>query len=737
MRFDPRLVLAACALVLGACRPGQSEGPRAPAAPVALGPLVAVPVAPGTFGARTHEALRDGEPSTERRNRLAGVVEAQLARAEARFGAGATEAGVHAVQGAFLLVRAPEDDPLLFASRPAALAAAADACAQTGNEGRALALYERLAALLPPGPARNDVQGHLDALARWSESARGPGAITAAAYDRRLWSSRAVLDPAASTLRAAHGAAAAWVTAALALDPSGLDLEDPQQRSAALEAYAAVQTGGATVVASYLRHGDAAGALAALSAAPFAEISAPGLVERVQAASAGDPAAWAELFALYAAVAEGHDADFRLDPEAARAAAWGAAVELYRAAPASPRATLPLGDLLRRHGMTEVMPLVLADGLGEGTRARDLGGALALLLDAIAEEGQAGRMDVARDTFLAASPILARAERASATHELRPSPARLHFVMAALEAREAEVARAHRHVRDALRIAPEDLDALGLLAGLERQRRDERAALDALGRATRIAERTRRDADLAATLLASFEIHRDGGAGVRHEALLRSALAAALAARSTARATGELARAERLLARALELYGAGDAARSATLRSLAASRTDRDQLAATLIDGMRRALTMGQLPLGRELAREAISADVKAEDLVYVALWLSLLERRAGAEPDGTVAEALAEVTTRTGWIATLRDWGDGGLDDAGLLAAARTPAERTEARFYTTLAGRAGGDPTPGLRAVADSPAIELVEVTIARDLLAATQPGSRPSLPPDVTLP
>jgi hypothetical protein len=103
-------------------------------------------------------------------------------------------------------------------------------------------------------------------------------------------------------------------------------------------------------VASYLRHGDAAGALAAISAAPFAEVSAPGLIERVQAASAGEPAAWAELFALYAAVAEGRDRDFRLDPEVARAAAWGAAVELYRVAPDSPAGTLPLAGLSRGTG---------------------------------------------------------------------------------------------------------------------------------------------------------------------------------------------------------------------------------------------------------------------------------------------------------------------------------------------------------------------------------------------------
>ncbi len=138
------VLFAVFALLQGACRPGQTEGPRAPQPTPVLGPVVAVPVAPAAFAARTHEVLLDGKLSTERRNRLAGVVAAQLGRAEARFAAGAVDGGLRAVEGAFLLVRALDDDPALFSSHPTALRLAADACAREGSEGRALALYERL-----------------------------------------------------------------------------------------------------------------------------------------------------------------------------------------------------------------------------------------------------------------------------------------------------------------------------------------------------------------------------------------------------------------------------------------------------------------------------------------------------------------------------------------------------------------------------------------------------------------
>src|SRR5690606_28420139 len=102
---------------------------------------------------------------------------------------------------------------------------------------------------------------------------------------------------------------------------------------------------------------------------------------------------------------------------------------------------------------------------------------------------------------------------------------------------------------------------------------------------------------------------------------------------------------------------------------------------------------------------------------------------------DGTVDEAYAMVDDASGWPAKLRAWGRGKLTDAALVAAARDTAQRTEAAFYIAM-NQARGDvaSSPALRSVADSAAIELMEVTIARDLVAARR---QYNLPPSIDLP
>ena len=82
------------------------------------------------------------------------------------------------------------------------------------------------------------------------------------------------------------------------------------------------------------------------------------------------------------------------------------------------------------------------------------------------------------------------------------------------------------------------------------------------------------------------------------------------------------------------------------------------------------------------------------------------------------------------------RSTGAGLLDDAALLKAAQTPAQHTEALFYTAMARRARGDARgamTGLGEVVKSDGIDLMEVGIARELLdgpKAQLPG--PSAPP-----
>jgi hypothetical protein len=62
---------------------------------------------------------------------------------------------------------------------------------------------------------------------------------------------------------------------------------------------------------------------------------------------------------------------------------------------------------------------------------------------------------------------------------------------------------------------------------------------------------------------------------------------------------------------------------------------------------------------------------------------------------------------------------------------------QRIEAQFYRAMASPGEKQALERLREVATSEAIQLVEVTIARDLLAGRRKLPRPKLPPHVTLP
>ena len=151
-------------------------------------------------------------------------------------------------------------------------------------------------------------------------------------------------------------------------------------------------------------------------------------------------------------------------------------------------------------------------------------------------------------------------------------------------------------------------------------------------------------------------------------------------------------------------------------------------------------MTRRDLSSARDALRRAIDADLADDDLVYVALWTMLTEKKLGAPSNGAVAEALAAVHDSTGWPSKLEAWATGRLDDAGLLSAARTKSEKTEATFYAAMAADARGDGKGALerlRQVAASEAIELVEVVIARDLVAESGTPMRPKPPEGVSLP
>jgi lipoprotein NlpI len=161
-------------------------------------------------------------------------------------------------------------------------------------------------------------------------------------------------------------------------------------------------------------------------------------------------------------------------------------------------------------------------------------------------------------------------------------------------------------------------------------------------------------------------------------------------------------------------------------------------LTATVLDASRRALTRGDLTAARDAVRQAIEARLDDEDLIYVALWLHLVEKRLNVTGDGTSAEAFANIDEDSGWPAKLAAWARGRLSDDSLLKAARSRVQTTEAKFYTAMSKRSQGEPDPAkLKEVANSEAIELVEVYIARELLANQSARLELKLPESVAVP
>ena len=141
------------------------------------------------------------------------------------------------------------------------------------------------------------------------------------------------------------------------------------------------------------------------------------------------------------------------------------------------------------------------------------------------------------------------------------------------------------------------------------------------------------------------------------------------------------------------------------------------------------------LPAARAALKRGLDGDVSDEDLVYGGLWVSLLERELKATSDGIVGRALRSGQKRA-WTGKLAAWAAGTLSDAGLSTAASSASQRVEAAFYTAMALKVAGDPTAQerLRAVAGAPVIDLLEVQIARDLVA---PRMRAPLPGGVQIP
>jgi tetratricopeptide (TPR) repeat protein len=730
-------LLTALLLGAGGCAATAPHDARSPAATLSKAPVRAVAVSDEAFSRQATAVLASGKFNQQRLNLLAGVVRRQLDRANSRFNNGHTDAGLAALTGAMYLLRAGEHPEAIFKDRTSALGAAAAEVARTGDEGRAFALYQILSAVLPAGSERAEVAAHLAALRRWTKATRASGPMQAVSAKQRMAVDRSLFEATLPALRAAAQSTRDWINSAIDLSNRDQPLSSDFNREESIAAYRAIRSGGATFVALFLRHGDAAGAYNGIEEYDLVRVIPPVLrqpLERIVVDA--DPAGWSELFRLFNEAAQAERPQAAIDAKLAEAAAWGSALELYRSDPTSMAAAMALALLLPHYGMAEVAPTVLARALSTQPRPNDVSFCMALVLRAIIAEDEIGELGAARRTFGAASPIIKLAESPRLAGQVHPNAARLRYVMGALETRAGQLARARPHIEAVVKVDPNP-DALGLLAAIDRQRGALPQALASLGRVVTLARTTGSRTAEAEAWVTAFEIHRERGAPREARAALRAALDNVLVARKLALNTPAHARTERLLARVLEHYGDLRGAQRATQRAYDASTADLDELAATVLDAARRALTRGDLSAARDAVRRALDSGLEDEDVVYVALWLKLLERRLGLPPDGTVEEAFAVTDKRTGWSAKLRAWGRGKLDDGALLKAARNRVERTEAVFYTAMTMKPGSRAELALQQVASSEAIELVEVVIARELLAQPSAKLELMLPADIDLP
>lgn len=743
VRASPRVLGFAAvglALLLSGCS-GARAGGRGPASgDAAIGTVTPRVIDDAAFAGGAYNLLMGTEGGWERASLLAGVVARQLERAKARFEADEPESGLLALQGAFLLMRRGEFRREGLTQGARVLAAGAAEAARLGQEGYTLALYSLLDGMLGPGAERDDVRLHLAAMAAFATPSASVGPLVATGTSARVSAQRALMDSSDERFADASSRMLGWVARAHASGAPELAIRSNAERDEALEAYRALRGGGYALVALYLRHSDPLGAITVTDEAGLDRVISPELRARLEAAADDDDAeAWLDLYRFYDTASREAQAALSIDPELFRGATWGIAMSLFRAEPGSFRGTMPLATRLVDFGMSEVAPLVLNSGLRRGATPDQLAAALALTLNAMVGESQLGQHDAARRTFAGAAPLLELASSKAFAGRVSPSPARLRYVMGTLEADFGELGRAEELLRASLKDEP-DIGPLRVLAAILRQKGDRPGALGLLERIRQLAERTNNALEEAESWRSTFEVLRDGGDRDGMSRALESALARALDATKQSRPGAAQARAERVLAHVLEHYGERAATRRATQRAYDASAADSGQLSATVTDSARRALTIRDLQGARAAVAQAVEASLPAEDLVYVALWLSLLELELAVPSDGSVESAFSAMDDATGWSSKLRAWGRGKLGDSELISGARSAAQRTEATFYTAMMRRVRGDvgADAELEKVSRSPAVNLVEVGIARDLLAQRAgAGAGLKLPPNVALP
>jgi len=733
MGRGPSVLLAAAFLSLAVPNLGCGAGPhKAASTPVADSAEVPV-ISTEQFAEAAQRSLASADRGQSAKLRLAGVVRHQLERARVLFEHGHNRAAEDVITGAMLLLQA--DDAVVPALRgqSEALLQGAHQAARLGDSGRAEALYRRAREFDSRPEVRADIDEHLAAIARFG-LAESDSRLKELGERARHELSFSLLEPSAAPFGTAETAVIAWIKAAVA----GMSAEQPggddEDREEALETYRAIRTGAPALMALSLRHTQPERVVSTLKESDLSR-ALPEDIRRllVDAEKRNSPRAWLSIFQLLDEARRREDEPQALPPYAADAGALWAAISLYRASPSEFEHVMPIAMLLAEFGMPEVSARILSQAVSTETPAEAIAWSVSLVMRCLLDLGETEQIEAARQAFAEAKPLLSLLEARPATARGSGAP---HDMMAALEIRAGYPDRALEHLRAATRKrAP--AETWLRLAEVARQQKDIGLAREALAQA---GERARKAGDVllearAAELAYDVESERmdDSRAAVALELALRRTLTAEEMNLEEIPQSATY----RLLARILERYGLVRETRAAFERALEASRASAEELAMTLTEMARSALCTGDLRLARRATEAAQRFGLASDDVVYIALWQVLLEKRLAKAPDPLPGRLLTEATDAEGWPAVLRQFALGQLDDAALDAAARTMPQRVEATFYRALVSSTGEAQQALLAKVAGGPAIDLVEVHMAQDLLAQAKGRKYPALPTDVRLP
>lgn len=698
-----------------------------PVAPVQTSNGPARTLSDEDFAKEAHRLLLSTDRSESSKLELAGVVQYQLSRAERLFREGHLSEAEDVATGALLLLR--HDDELLSATRGQgfALMQTAHAAAKMGDAGRAGALYELALAVIEDPTIRADIEAHLAALSEWNQNTQGPTALEQIGEQTRRSLARAIVDPRAEAYLDAREGIILWMRAALGSSAGEQSPRNRAERELALEAYRAIRSGAPAMVALNLRQGTPGAAVVALEKADLDRALPPGLQSLIEDAERqNDPKAWLELFRQVEQLRESAGSETELPRYVPDAASLWTALGLYRSSPGELEHAMPLAMTLVEFGMPEVASTLLAQNTTKATSADAVAWSLSLILRGLLELSHTDQLGAARRSYAEAIPLFRIADGGKASG---PSSARAQSLMAALEARHGHAARSLALMElSVIHLGhPESLLRLAQLQAQQGKPKDARKSIQ-----TAI-ERAQASGNLLLESRAEealFRWHRDAGEESAAGEALGRALSRILVLRQMEVSTAETAPVERQLARLLEYYGRTREMNDAYLRALEASRNNPMELEITLTDMSRAALTTSDLGLGRRATQSALDFGLPPENSIYIALWQQLLEKKAGALSDGMSQEVLTRAGKAEGWLNTLRKFGLGEVKASDLKAAARGIPEEVEADFYLALS-ESKADLLSG---VAQSPAVDLIEVRIAQDLLAKKK---QYTLPDHVKLP